>query len=84
MVAQKNLNSGFTLIELMITIAIIDILTAIAIPNFISYREKSKIAAAESEIKTIELAMMDLALDTNRWPTGNMLAMLLTGMSYGI
>ena len=54
---------GFTLIELMITIAIIGILSAIAIPNFLSYREKSKIARAQSELKTIQMAIMDLALD---------------------
>jgi general secretion pathway protein G len=59
---------GFTLIELMIVIAIIGILSAIAIPNFISYREKSKIAHAESELKTIQMAIIDLAFDTNMWP----------------
>jgi type II secretory pathway pseudopilin PulG len=52
----------------MITIAIIGILAAIAIPNFLAYREKSKIARAESELKGIEVAIMDLALDTNMWP----------------
>jgi type IV pilus assembly protein PilA len=68
---KLELQKGFTLIELMITIAIIGILAAIAIPNFLAYREKSKIANAESEMKGIELAITDLILDTNRWPTGN-------------
>ena len=54
--------------ELMITIAIIGILSAIAIPNFLAYREKSKIAHAQSDLKAIEMAIWDLALDTNQFP----------------
>jgi len=38
-----NNRKGFTLIELMIVIAIIGVLLAIAIPNFISYRNKKKL-----------------------------------------
>jgi type IV pilus assembly protein PilA len=50
--ALKN-NKGFTLIELMIVIAIIGILAAIAIPNYLSYRDKAYCSAMESDASAV-------------------------------
>jgi len=49
----KNNQKGFTLIELMIVVAIIGILAAIAIPNFLNYQLKSKTAEAKTNIGAI-------------------------------
>lgn len=54
---KKHAESGFTLIEIMIVIAIIGVLAAIALPNFISYRNKAYCSAAEIDVQKITSAI---------------------------
>ena len=57
---ELKMNSkGFTLIELMIVIAIIGVLSAIAIPNFIAYRNKSYCSSVESDANNLAASIAD-------------------------
>jgi prepilin-type N-terminal cleavage/methylation domain-containing protein len=58
-------SKGFTLIELMMVIAIIGILAAIAIPNFIAYRDKAFCSRAEADGQNVLAALASYFSEPN-------------------
>jgi prepilin-type N-terminal cleavage/methylation domain-containing protein len=72
---------GFTLIELMIVIAIIGILAAIAIPQFNFYRGRSFNSSATADIRNAATAQEAYFVDNQAYCTG---VGTLTGSTYGL
>lgn len=64
--------SGFTLVEIMIVVAIVGIMAAIGTAAISSGMNRSKVKAAESELEMIASAVLQLAWDTGRWPNGDL------------
>ena len=66
---MKNAMKGFTLVEIMIVVAIIAILAAVAIPNFVTYRKTSQMNACISNLKQIQSAVEQAKLKGVASPT---------------
>ena len=65
---------GFTLIELMIVVAIIGILAAIAVPNFLNAQIRAKVARTEADHRAVSIAVESYRLDNNSYPARGQLA----------
>lgn len=68
---MKNVQKGFTLIELMIVVAIIGILAAIALPAYQDYTKRSHVSEGLSLAGAAKLAVTEYYADKGDWPADN-------------
>ena len=66
---NNSRKAGFTLVEIMIVVAIIGLLAAIAIPNFVKARQASQKSACIANLKQIDGAKATWALETKQIAT---------------
>jgi len=66
--SQEKSAAAFTLIELLIVVAIIAILAAIAVPNLLEAQVRAKVTRAKSDMRTVATALEAYVVDNNSYP----------------
>ena len=78
---KRNVSKGFTLIEILVVIAIIGILASIVLVALNQSRQSARVAKARIELKGLRTAMVSLENDTNEWPGHKTIDDVETGSS---
>ncbi|MBN1475675.1 prepilin-type N-terminal cleavage/methylation domain-containing protein [Candidatus Sumerlaeota bacterium] len=65
---RPRFHRAFTLIELLIVVAIIAILAAIAVPNFLEAQTRAKVARVRSDMRSLATALESYRVDANAYP----------------
>lgn len=68
---MRNKLNAFTLIELLIVVAIIAILAAIAVPNFLEAQTRAKVSRAKNDERAMATALESYYVDHNEYPPNN-------------
>lgn len=63
---SKTKNAGFTLVEIMIVVAIIALLAAIAVPGFLRARKRSQASKILNDLRMIDAAVDQYAIETGK------------------
>jgi general secretion pathway protein G len=63
-------DGGYTLVELLVVLAILGFLAAIAAPQVFKYLDSSKVSAARTQVESLASAVDLFRLDVGRYPTG--------------
>ncbi len=65
---RRKTDSAFTLIELLIVVAIIAILAAIAVPNFLEAQIRARVARTTADLRSLATALESYYVDNNNYP----------------
>lgn len=84
--AKLKNSKGFTLIEMLVVVAIIGILVLLALPSYLGYTKDANVATMQADIRVLESAALVSNIDGAGWPvtekyaTGNALTFLGEGV----
>jgi len=70
-IRNSRARAAFTLIELLIVVAIIAILAAIAVPNFIEAQVRAKVSRTLADVRSLKTGLESYAVDHNIYPEGD-------------
>lgn len=68
--SRRRAGQGFTLVELLLVLAILAVLAAIVLPRFSGRTEQARVTAAHTQISTFKTALNSFEVDTGSYPKG--------------